>query len=87
MEVPRYRSYYPCEGGNGVNYHVQYVTEPQEIYTQGHQTHMEPLRYPVYGVATVGAEGTSADSGWGGASSAEYTAYGVVVSTTQFYVY
>lgn len=23
------------EGGNGVNYHVQYVTEPQEIYTQG----------------------------------------------------
>ncbi|XP_049703153.1 transcription factor RFX3 isoform X2 [Helicoverpa armigera] len=68
------------EGGNGVNYHVQYVTEPQEIYTQGHQTHMEPLRYPVYGVATVGAEGTSADSGWGGASSAEYTAYGVVVA-------
>lgn len=26
------------EGGNGVNYHVQYVTEPQEIYAQGHQT-------------------------------------------------
>ncbi|XP_026740149.1 DNA-binding protein RFX2 [Trichoplusia ni] len=73
------------EGGNGVNYHVQYVTEPQEIYTQGHQTHMDPLRsYPVYGVATVGteatAEGTSADNGWGGASSAEYTAYGVVVA-------
>ncbi|XP_075970951.1 regulatory transcription factor Rfx isoform X2 [Anticarsia gemmatalis] len=72
------------EGGNAVNYHVQYVTEPQEIYTQGHQTHMETLRsYPVYGVTTVGAggaEGTSADSGWGGASSAEYTAYGVVVA-------
>ncbi|CAH0626849.1 unnamed protein product [Chrysodeixis includens] len=73
------------EGGNGVNYHVQYVTEPQEIYTQGHQAHMDPLRsYPVYGVTTVGteatAEGTSADNGWGGASSAEYTAYGVVVA-------
>ncbi|KAF9406450.1 hypothetical protein HW555_013187 [Spodoptera exigua] len=74
-----------CEGGNGVNYHVQYVTEPQEIYTQGHPTHMDPLRsYPVYGVTTVGngtsAEGTSTDNGWGGASSAEYTAYGVVVA-------
>ncbi|KAF9800534.1 hypothetical protein SFRURICE_005210 [Spodoptera frugiperda] len=73
-----------CEGGNGVNYHVQYVTEPQEIYTQGHP-HMDPLRtYPVYGVTTVAngtsAEGTSADNGWGGASSAEYTAYGVVVA-------
>lgn len=72
------------EGGNGVNYHVQYVTEPQEIYTQGHP-HMDPLRtYPVYGVTTVAngtsAEGTSADNGWGGASSAEYTAYGVVVA-------
>lgn len=73
------------EGGNGVNYHVQYVTEPQELYTQGHQAHMETLRsYPVYGVTTVtnggGAEGTSADNGWGGASSAEYTTYGVVVA-------
>ncbi|XP_026328577.1 MHC class II regulatory factor RFX1 [Hyposmocoma kahamanoa] len=73
------------EGGNGVNYHVQYV-EPQEIYTQGHQGHMDTLRsYPVYGVTTVGnatssTEGTSADNGWGGASSAEYTAYGVVVA-------
>ncbi|XP_052738345.1 transcription factor RFX3 [Bicyclus anynana] len=49
------------EGGNGVNYHVQYL-EPQEIYSQtDHQTHnMDPLRsYPVYGVASVGAaEGT-----------------------------
>ncbi|KAJ0179677.1 hypothetical protein K1T71_004268 [Dendrolimus kikuchii] len=73
------------ENGGGVNYHVQYVTEPQEIYTQGHQTHMEALRsYPVYGVTTVGnataTEGTSAEGEWGGASSAEYTAYGVVVA-------
>ncbi|XP_028043390.1 DNA-binding protein RFX2 isoform X3 [Bombyx mandarina] len=73
------------EGGNGTNYHVQYVTEPQEIYTQGNQTHMEELRtYPVYGVATVAnpapAEGTSFDSNWGGASSAEYSAYGIVVA-------
>ncbi|XP_045764717.1 transcription factor RFX3 [Maniola jurtina] len=48
------------EGGNGVNYHVQYV-DPQDLYTQsGHQ--METLRtYPVYGVANVGAvtEGTA----------------------------
>ncbi|CAB3243506.1 unnamed protein product [Arctia plantaginis] len=79
---------YESEGSNGPNYHMQYVTEPQEIYTQGHQTHMETLRsYPVYGVATVGdgatAEGTSADSGWGGASSADYTAYGVVVAADE----
>ncbi|XP_049866348.1 DNA-binding protein RFX2-like isoform X2 [Pectinophora gossypiella] len=76
---------YKSEGGNGVNYHVQYV-EPQELYGQGHQGHMDPLRsYPVYGVATVGnatssTEATSADNSWGGASSAEYTAYGVVVA-------
>lgn len=61
----------------------------------------ESLRsYPVYGVTTVGAgvavgagggaggaggaEGTSADA-WGGASSAEYTAYGVVVSITMLF--
>ncbi|CAH2075598.1 unnamed protein product, partial [Iphiclides podalirius] len=50
------------EGGNGVNYHVQYV-EPQEIYTQGAQGHMEPLRtYPVYGVASV-ANGSVAGVG------------------------
>ncbi|XP_068630550.1 transcription factor RFX3 [Battus philenor] len=43
------------EGGNGVNYHVQYV-EPQELYAQGPQGHMEPLRsYPVYNVASVGS--------------------------------
>ncbi|KPJ14915.1 DNA-binding protein RFX2 [Papilio machaon] len=41
------------EGGNGVNYHVQYM-EPQELYAQGHQPHMEQLRtYPVYNVANV----------------------------------
>lgn len=44
----------------------------------------ETLRsYPVYGVATV-ASGVSAepappDGGWAGASSADYTAYGLVV--------
>lgn len=81
-EVP---SDHESEGGNGVNYHVQYVTEPQEIYTQGHQTHMETLRsYPVYGVTTVGgaegAAGDAPDAAWGGANTAEYTAYGVVVA-------
>ncbi|KPJ01640.1 Transcription factor RFX3 [Papilio xuthus] len=41
------------ESGNGVNYHVQYM-EPQELYAQGHQPHMEQLRtYPVYNVADV----------------------------------
>ncbi|KAL0840044.1 hypothetical protein ABMA28_015368 [Loxostege sticticalis] len=69
------------EGGNGVNYHVQYV-EPQEIYTQGHQPQMETLRsYPVYGVTTVGnpatTEAATTDNGWAGGASAEYTAYGV----------
>ncbi|CAH2992396.1 unnamed protein product [Chilo suppressalis] len=69
------------EGGNGVNYHVQYV-EPQEIYTQGHQPQMETLRtYPVYGVTTVGAGAdANADSSWAGGATAEYTTYGVVVA-------
>ncbi|XP_059052358.1 transcription factor RFX3 [Achroia grisella] len=66
-----------CEGGNGVNYHVQYV-EPQDIYTQNHQPQMEQLRsYPVYGVATVGGATDAAD-GW--PPAAGYTAYGVVVA-------
>ncbi|KAM3961563.1 LOW QUALITY PROTEIN: regulatory transcription factor Rfx [Aphomia sociella] len=74
-----------CEGGNGVNYHVQYV-EPQDIYTQNHQPQMEQLRsYPVYGVATVGGAGGGGDAtaGWASAGSAntEYTAYGVVVAS------
>ncbi|VVD01076.1 unnamed protein product [Leptidea sinapis] len=42
------------EGGNGVNYHVQYV-EPQEMYTQAPQTTI---------VETVSTEG--ADEAWGG---------------------
>ncbi|CAK1604565.1 unnamed protein product [Parnassius mnemosyne] len=65
------------EGGNGVNYHVQYV-EPQEIYTQTHQTHMEPLRsYPVYGVASVGGgavgAGVGVEAAPEGAWAAEFT--------------
>ncbi|XP_050676017.1 transcription factor RFX3 [Leptidea sinapis] len=56
-----------CEGGNGVNYHVQYV-EPQEMYTQAPQTTMETLRaYPMFevtSVETVSTEG--ADEAWGG---------------------
>ncbi|XP_028158388.1 MHC class II regulatory factor RFX1-like [Ostrinia furnacalis] len=68
------------EGGNGVNYHVQYV-EPQELYGQNHQQQaMETLRtYPVYGVATVGS-GDAGPSDWPAGASADYTAYGVVVS-------
>ncbi|CAF4904623.1 unnamed protein product [Pieris macdunnoughi] len=60
-------SYDECEGGNGVNYHVQYV-EPQEIYAQGSQQHMETLRaYPVFGVANVETVGEgSADNEWAG---------------------
>ncbi|CAG4966674.1 unnamed protein product [Parnassius apollo] len=59
------------EGGNGVNYHVQYV-EPQEIYTQTHQTHMDPLRsYPVYGVASVGNGAVGASVGVGVEGAAE----------------
>ncbi|XP_063821261.1 transcription factor RFX3 [Ostrinia nubilalis] len=68
------------EGGNGVNYHVQYV-EPQELYGQNHQQQaMETLRtYPVYGVATVGS-GDAGPSDWPAGAAADYTAYGVVVS-------
>ncbi|XP_073951785.1 regulatory transcription factor Rfx [Choristoneura fumiferana] len=62
------------EGSNGVNYHVQYV-EPQEIYTQGHETHMDTLRpYPVYGVATINATEPPAEA-W----SADEFSYNVVV--------
>ncbi|XP_047986381.1 transcription factor RFX3 [Leguminivora glycinivorella] len=66
------------EGSNGVNYHVQYV-EPQEIYTQGHETHMETLRsYPVYGVATVNATEQPTES-W----SADEFSYSVVAGTDE----
>ncbi|XP_063379412.1 transcription factor RFX3 [Cydia fagiglandana] len=66
------------EGSNGVNYHVQYV-EPQEIYTQGHETHMETLRsYPVYGVATVNAAEQPTES-W----SADEFSYSVVAGTDE----
>ncbi|XP_060800947.1 transcription factor RFX3 isoform X2 [Amyelois transitella] len=63
------------EGGNGVNYHVQYV-EPQEIYTQNHQQHLEPLRsYPVYSVTAV-ADDPAAEA-W---PAAEFSAYPHVVA-------
>ncbi|KAL4704016.1 hypothetical protein ACJJTC_018056 [Scirpophaga incertulas] len=71
------------EGGSGVNYQIQYV-EPQEIYGQGHQPQMEPLRsYPVYGVgvaAAGGAGGDAAPDAWPPAADADYTAYGLVVA-------
>ncbi|XP_053603144.1 transcription factor RFX3 isoform X2 [Plodia interpunctella] len=61
------------EAGNGVNYHVQYV-EPQEIYTQNHQQHLEPLRtYPVYSVTTVAGAADAAAPEW--PAAAEFTAY------------
>ncbi|XP_045493029.1 MHC class II regulatory factor RFX1 [Colias croceus] len=62
-----------CEGGNGVNYHLQYV-EPQEIYTQGPQAHMETLRaYPVFGVANVEPVSAEAGAGADGEWSGEFT--------------
>ncbi|CAG4976813.1 unnamed protein product [Colias eurytheme] len=61
------------EGGNGVNYHLQYV-EPQEIYTQGPQAHMETLRaYPVFGVANVEPVSAEAGAGADGEWSGEFT--------------
>lgn len=68
------------EAGSGVNYHVQYV-EPQDVYTQPHQTHMETLRsYPLYNVGSVegAGNGDQGDSDWGGV---ELAGYGVVLGS------